>query len=851
MVVVVLIAMLGAVVGMAVSRVSELRREKLQVIAPRANAAYELERAVYQQAIVFRNYALTMSPADLETFRHSVEQLSVKMQQVAALQKSQEGQSLFEEIVPIHADHQRSFEVFLSLARAGADRDALRNQEATISSYRTRLLEKVHAFASVQGQQIEAADRAIDRAVGTVRITVIVLTLLLLAASVVTSWIVSRSVRRPAVALADAAEALRRGSYEPALSLHQNVAGQGAPFRDEVREAAHVFGRMAGTLKGREERLAAHSRLSAVLSTSLDPAEVATRGLREVTSYVGAEVGAIYLTDDSSSILRVLATVALDPKMPALAVGDGIPGQAVADRRTVVIRGIPGETPFRVKLGFDDLPPRTVVASPMLLKDRVVGVIVCGALSDLSEDALAFVDEAAAQLAITLDNALAHSRIAALAVELQEANETLQAQSEELQAQGEELQAQNEELQSQTEELQAQAEELQIQQEDLARTNAALLAAEAQKDRFLAVLGHELRNPLAAITGAAELLDGGGDRQNGGAAVHDVIKRQTAHLGRLLDDLLDVGRITTGKVVLSCRPLDLGGAVERAVAAVKGEATNGPAITIAIDEPVWVNADETRIEQIVANLLTNAVKYTPADGTITVRLSRESGSAVIRVSDTGIGIEPELLPRVFDFLVQGKFRPEGKGGLGVGLTLVKNLVELHGGTVEAASEGAGRGTTITVRVPAMSEIPATLPIVDSRPNVSARSIVIVEDNPDIRQMMRILLGRAGHVVAEAEDGPDGVRIVTEVKPDVALIDLDLPGFDGCEVARQLRRNGATAGVRLIAVSGYGRPEDRDRAMAAGFDDHLVKPVDFDHLSAAVLGKREGQMRPGAASPPTV
>lgn len=832
----ILVAVLGIVLYRSVSRVSELRQAKLQVIAPRAAAARDLETAIFQQAIAFRNYAITRSSADLQAFRDSVNHLDERLDDLEAMPMSSEGRQLFNRILPLVAQHQASFEEFLAMSTE--DRDVLRVQEVRISEHRHRVLSVVREFASRQAGKSVAADRSIDAAVDDLRTTVTVVILLILAASVMTSWLVSRSVRRPAARLVAAAEALGEGNFTPALTLRENRAPNGEPYRDELREAMHSFGVMAATLRLREDRLAAHSRLSGVLSTSLEPREVADLALRELTTHVGAEVGVVFLTGPDGQ-LQPVSDVGLDGELQPLS--GGIPAQVAADRKTRIVRDIPADAPFRVRLGIDAVPPRTIVAAPMVVNDRVTGVIVLGSLRPLDDDSVAFVEDAAGQLGITLDNALAHVRIAALADELQEKNETLQGQNEELQAQGEELQAQNEELQAQSEELQTQADELQSQAEELraqqaalARTNEALVAAETQKNHFLAVLGHELRNPLAAISGAESLLvqsdSGQGDEIR--SRVHDVIRRQTGHLVRMVDDLLDIGRITSGKVELSRRPIDLASTVARCVSVIK-EANNGARVIVETEEPIWIDGDETRIEQIVTNLLTNAQRYTPKEGIISVEVKRVDGDAVVQVRDTGVGIEPQLLPHVFDFFVQGT---EGsKGGLGIGLSLVKRLAELHGGSVKAESEGRGRGATVTVRIPALSEAPVVVPHDPAASILPIRkSIVLVEDNPDLRQMMKLVLKRGGHVVAEASDGPAGVDAVRRVRPDVALIDLDLPGFDGCEVARQIRLDPALAGVRLIAVSGYGRPEDRERSLAAGFDEHLVKPVEMARLTNALL-----------------
>ncbi|HSN68897.1 MAG TPA: ATP-binding protein, partial [Thermoanaerobaculia bacterium] len=536
-----------------------------------------------------------------------------------------------------------------------------------------------------------------------------------------------------------------------------------------------------------------------------------------------------------------------DAALPDVASGAGIPGHAAADRRTLVVRDIPSDTPFRIGLGFAVPPPRFLVASPMIVEDRVVGVVLLGALRELEAEGVRFVEEAACQLAITLDNALAHTQVAHLVAQLRQTNERLAEQNEELQAQSEELQTQSEELQAQNEELQAQSDELRAQQDSLASTNRALAEAEEQKNRFLAVLGHELRNPLAAIRGAVALTDDGGLSTERTNAVIEVMKRQTAHLSRLVDDLLDVGRITSGKVELTRRPLDLTAVVARCVASAARE--EGAPISLKGDAAVWIDADETRIEQIVTNLLTNALKYTPREGSISVDVSQDASGALLRVADTGIGMRADLLPRIFDFFVQGEGRPEAsKGGLGVGLTLVKNLVELHGGSVHAMSPGPELCNTMTVRLPALAAKPTlgTGPQPEPEP-ASARRIVIVEDNEDVRLMMLLMLRRSGHSVTEAADGPAGVAAIARTRPDLAFIDLDLPGFDGCEVARRVRQDSRLVRVHMIALSGYGRPEDRERALAAGFDEHLVKPVDFERLTATIRATRP---LAGSASDPT-
>jgi CheY-like chemotaxis protein len=308
--------------------------------------------------------------------------------------------------------------------------------------------------------------------------------------------------------------------------------------------------------------------------------------------------------------------------------------------------------------------------------------------------------------------------------------------------------------------------------------------------------------------------------------------RQVRHLTGLMDDLLDITRVTTGKIVLHRRPIDLGAVVARCLATYEDSrrlARHQVSQSIA---SVWIDADETRIEQMAANLIGNALKFTPAGGTISVRVSREDADAVLVVEDSGAGISPELLPRIFDLFVQGDRTIErAAGGLGLGLTLVRRLAEMQAGTVEAASAGPGRGATFTVRLPCIPAPAAGGE--DRRPAVvtpQARRILLVEDNADGRDMLRTMLVMQGHDVHEAADGPTAITAALAIRPEVAIIDIGLPGVDGYTVAARLRQDTRTRGMRLIALTGYGTGEDRQRAGEAGFDAHMTKPIDPERLA---------------------
>jgi|RhiMetdeSRZDD1v2_1073273.scaffolds.fasta_scaffold130625_2 PAS domain S-box-containing protein len=367
----------------------------------------------------------------------------------------------------------------------------------------------------------------------------------------------------------------------------------------------------------------------------------------------------------------------------------------------------------------------------------------------------------------------------------------------------------------------------------LAREQAGRAEAEQAnrlKDEFLAMLAHELRNPLAALRTGLAVLDKAGNQDRLLAGTRDVMSRQLRQLSRMVDDLLDVSRVSTGKVALHRETVDLAELIARCVAMVAKTGAAHHEITVRT-QPLLVDADPMRLEQVVTNLLTNAIKYTPSGGAISVTARRAGEMAVISVEDTGLGMTPDLVERVFDLFVQGeRGLARSEGGLGIGLTLVKRLVEMHGGSVTAASEGPGRGSRFTVRLSTAkttgrreaTERPVP-PMARTSP--LGRRVLIVEDNEDVRAMMRTLLELEGHEVHEAADGPRGVETAMEVRPDVAFIDIGLPGIDGYQVVEQLRAHAGELLPVLVAVTGYGRIEDRDRMEQAGFDAHLIKPVE--------------------------
>jgi signal transduction histidine kinase len=346
----------------------------------------------------------------------------------------------------------------------------------------------------------------------------------------------------------------------------------------------------------------------------------------------------------------------------------------------------------------------------------------------------------------------------------------------------------------------------------------------ALRDQFLAMLGHELRNPLSAMMLAVELIERGATDPTRHVAV---IRRQGAHLARLVDDLLDVARVTQGKVRLRRRLVDLGEIVACCVQSARSAAS---ARSIALelspsDDPAWVLGDPVRLEQIVGNLVTNAIKYSAPGSTVRLSVATSADRAVVRVEDDGVGIPAEVLPQVFDLFVQAeRTLDRSHGGLGVGLTLVRRLTELHGGTVSAKSEGAGRGSEFVVELPlAQPGEPVDDDSTSADPLVPARRVLVVEDNDDMRQLLAETVRGLGHSVDTASDGGEGLRRALASPPEVVLLDLGLPVLDGYEVARRLRDRFGEE-IVLVAISGYGQPDDRRRAIAAGFDRHFTKPL---------------------------
>jgi CheY-like chemotaxis protein len=390
---------------------------------------------------------------------------------------------------------------------------------------------------------------------------------------------------------------------------------------------------------------------------------------------------------------------------------------------------------------------------------------------------------------------------------------------------------------------------------ELTRANEALREADARKDEFLATLAHELRNPLAPVMTALEVLRHEQATSTARGEALQVIGRQVRQMARHIDDLMDISRIGGGKLVLRTERVELAAVVARAVE------TSRPIIDqrrhrLALSQPqqpVFVQGDLMRLAQVLSNLLNNAAKYTAPGGEIRFVVERHETEAVLHIIDTGVGIETEMLSCIFDLFVQGKqSRDMGGGGLGIGLTLARQLVELHGGRIQALSDGPGTGSEFIVRLPALVEAPEALaePGDDGRigrhGNCSLK-VLIVDDNEDAADMLDVLLRGHGHQTRVAHGGEEAVSAAADFRPDVVLLDIGLPQMDGLAVARALRKNSWGADIVIVAVTGWGDEADRRRSAQAGFDRHLVKPIDPEEL-LSWLANLDGSAQPARPVP---
>jgi signal transduction histidine kinase/ActR/RegA family two-component response regulator len=377
---------------------------------------------------------------------------------------------------------------------------------------------------------------------------------------------------------------------------------------------------------------------------------------------------------------------------------------------------------------------------------------------------------------------------------------------------------------------------------------ASLKEADRLKNEFLAILAHELRNPLAPIRNAVQVLSLQEPSDPAVQWPREVIERQVHQLNRMVDDLLDVSRITQAKFKLQREPVKLGTVIAQAVETSQPliDARKHRLTVVPPSEPIWVDGDAARLAQVVANLLNNAAKYTEEGGQIWLTAERTGNEAVIRVRDSGIGIPADLLPRVFDPFIQEERSPDrAHGGLGIGLALVRSLVELHGGRVEASSAGRGQGSEFVLHLPVLRDTPPAVSHgikTDGREKVPGRRILVVDDNVDSAESLGLLLRLSGHKVHTAYSGRSALEAAQLNRPEIVMLDIGMPGMDGLEVARRLRDELGLQDVLLVAMTGYGQDEDRRRSQLAGFNSHLVKPIDLERLNTLLEQSHQAARR---------
>jgi PAS domain S-box-containing protein len=577
-----------------------------------------------------------------------------------------------------------------------------------------------------------------------------------------------------------------RATYVPDVAVDGRVVGFVGHVTD-ISDLKRAEEEREGLRRNTDEL----ARVARTLTESLDVTEVGQRIADSILPLFRAQSSVVRLLQPDGALACVaIAGKWLENFKPGylLPPGVGLVGRAVAERRPLWTSDILNEPsvvlPPDFKRGLAGAGHRAILAVPLQVKGEVIGAMSTAhaEVREFSQAEIDLLQAFADQAALAMRNVQLFAR------------------------------------------------------EQAARAEAE--AANRAKDEFLALLAHELRNPLAPIVTAAAVLRRPGPPPALVQRSAGIVERQAHNLARLLDDLLDVSRITRGRIELRWSTVALADAVARAVEAVRplvDERRHTLTVTPAA-RPLLVDADPTRLEQIIVNILNNAAKYTPPEGRIDVEASEEAGQAVLCVRDSGVGIAADMLPRIFELFAQGdQSLAHSSGGLGVGLTLVRRLVELHRGRVAVHSDGTGRGSAFTIRLPLSRSTAARAEAAGAVPSRGpATRILLIEDNADARETLRWLLEDDGHQVDEADDGPSGLARAEATTPDVVLVDIGLPGMDGYEVARRLR---ARLGARpiLVAVSGYGQADDRRRSTEAGCDAHLTKPVAAEALAEVLAG----------------
>src|SRR6185437_15129499 len=582
-------------------------------------------------------------------------------------------------------------------------------------------------------------------------------------------------------------------SAAPIRDAEGNITGVVLVFRDVTER------RQADAALEERARLAAFgAEIGAALTQSLTLRSMLRRAAETTVQHLDAAFARIWTVNEAGDVLELQASAGmythLDGFHSRVPMGRFKIGLIAQERRPHLTNAVVGDPRVSDQEWARREGMVAFAGHPLIVEDRLVGVMAMFARHPLTSVELQALASVADELAV--------------GIERKHAEEALRRAHDEL--------------------------KLRV---------AEVEAASHAKDAFLALLGHELRNPLAPIRNAVKLLALQGNDLTVVAQARDIIGRQAEQMTRLVDELLDASRIAQGKVQLKREQLDLAALVRSATGDNRADLeTAGLSLSVEVPTvPVWVHGDAARLTQVVGNLLHNAQKFTDAGGRVRVRLAEEEGQAKLSVEDTGVGIASESLPKLFEVFSQVNATLErSKGGLGLGLSVVKGLVELHGGQVRAASDGPGRGATFTIWVPLDREPHPAPPTQETapRPEGGRRKVLIIEDGRDAAESLRMLLSLQGFEVAVAHTGPDGVERARRFVPEAVVCDLGLPGMSGFQVAQALRADPATASAFLVCLSGYGQEQDRRQARAAGFDETLVKPADPEALARLLTRPRD-------------
>jgi PAS domain S-box-containing protein len=796
--------LLVAVVALAIvllERISAAERRQMHFVAPRAEAASRLEKELLRVAIAGRAYAIAADERTLASFQEARERFRDASAAFEALPKEADG-ALAAELVPLARVYGEEADALVTRVASGAPQEELVATQAALGAHREAAVAKAHQYERLMAREVAEASAGIEemrqRAVWTLALAA-VLVLVLLGTTAV---LVARGVRRPALRLAEAARRLGEGDYASAAAL---VAPPGGPeaYRNELAALGRTFGRMTIDLQEREVRIRAQAddlgRQNDELQAQREELQAQAEELQAQGEELQAQNEELHAQqeelraqqdelrdhDDRLRASEERYRHLFQHLSEGFALHEmiwGPQGQA-ADYRFI-----------EVNPAFERLTGLT--------REQAVGHTVRELLTGIEPEWIERYGEVA--------RTRRPVRFEGWSGSLGRYFEVVAFSPEE-----------------------GQFAALFFDVTERRAAEQALRDADRRKDEFLALLSHELRNPLAPIVAGLHVLE---QPEAGGAAAHRaqaVIRRQVGHLVRLVDDLLDVTRVTRGKVHLRRTRVDLGAVVAQTAednAAVFAD--RGVALDVAAaPRPLRVDADAARVSQVLGNLLQNAAKFTPRGGRVSIAVAEESGRAVVRVRDTGVGIPGDVLPRLFQPFTQAESSlARTRGGLGLGLALVKGLVELHGGNVRAESDGEGKGAQFTVELPLEGVVTAAV-VPALAPTGPRRRVLVVEDNEDAAETLADVLRLGGHEVEVARDGTEGLRRAAEWRPEAVLCDIGLPGIDGYEVARRLRAESAGKRTLLVALTGYALPEDLRRAREAGFDAHLAKPARLEEIEA--------------------